>query len=191
MRISFLQLPQAYTDLLDDKRELQLTLEAASLEYLAPETYVDVDCALLWPTASMPERNFVGMQGDIISRMRSSDSCASQESWKEKRACEHSTPIDQPTDHQVRKVVAPDILPHPLACEGQDTQDMWVLKHRRGVKGQGVTPIFSAHAARELIAKLPAHRRADFVLQRVVREQTKSASLYFFTSDVMNATSRV
>lgn len=183
MRISFLQLPQAYTDLLDDKRELQLTLEAASLEYLAPETHVDVDCALLWPTASM--------QGDTVSRMRSSDSSASQESWKEKRACEHSTPIDQPTDHQARKGVAPDILPQPLACEGQDTQDMWVLKHRRGVKGQGVTPIFSAHAARELIAKLPAHRRADFVLQRVVREQTKSASLYFFTSDVMNATSRV
>ena len=172
MWISFLQLPQAYTDLLDDKRELQLTLEAASLEYLAPETHVDVHCALRWPTASMPERNFEGMQGDIVSRMRSSDSSASQVSLKEKRACQHSTPTDQPTDHQARKVVAPDILPQPLSCEGQDTRDMWVLKHRRGVKGQGVTPIFSANAARELIAKLPGHRHADFVLQRVVREQT-------------------
>jgi len=86
------QLPQEITDLLDDKRELALTLEAGGVEEVAPETHADVRIALSWPGGA------------------------------------------------------------PIAAQdgGEDEQEVWFLKHRRGVKGQAVTPVFSAQVPRAL-----------------------------------------
>ena len=94
------QLPQEITDLLDDKRELALTLEAGGVEEVAPETHADVRVALSWPGGA------------------------------------------------------------PITAQdgGEDEQEVWFLKHRRGVKGQAVTPVFSAQVPRALSHCLAVHQ---------------------------------
>jgi len=110
------QLPQSVTDLLDDKRELQLTLEQGAAAYLAPETHLDLAVAVL---DGDPRGD-----GDMQCRGGS------------------------------------------LEAEQEDT--VWFLKHRRGVKGQAVTPVFSTAAVRDLVSKMSVQRLGDFVLQRGV-----------------------
>jgi hypothetical protein len=110
------QLPQEWSDLLDDKRQLQETLEAAGVAHLAPETYIDLHSAFSFqpaPDQVSSEENALpssgaGCRGSEVIRVEGSV-----------RGLQHRN------------------------LDANLQEDAWFLKHRRGVKGQAVTPLFS------------------------------------------------
>ena len=113
------QLPQEWSDLLDDKRQLQETLEAAGVAHLAPETYVDVHSAFSFqaaPDQVSSEENALPSAG--------TDFCGGEV---------QATRVEGS---------ARGLQHRNLNAKLQE--DAWFLKHRRGVKGQAVTPLFSA-----------------------------------------------
>jgi len=106
------QLPQEVTDLLDDKCNLHLTLQAAGVAHLAPETFVDMHVSL--PAEGEQDSD----QSDF---------------------CDLSGAAGVGPGRGPARVLNDDALvPSP------PTRDVWFLKHRRGVKGQAVTPFFSS-----------------------------------------------
>ena len=117
------QFPQDISDLLDDKRELCLTLEQGFVSHLAPATIV-VDAHTV-PPMTLHQGSQTSTTGVVAAR---------------------STRLQ----------------------EDADDEDVWFFKHRRGVKGQAVTPVFSSKAAEDRIANMPTAQLADVVVQRAV-----------------------